>query len=344
MIDAAFVVPGDLAAATGGDAYARKIFAELPELQHIELPSTFPFPSRDDLTETARLLAQARGRVLLIDGLAFGAFTEEVLSRIDRPVVALVHHPLGLETGLKEEQAKDLLVLERGALSRAAMVVTTSTATAQIVRELFEVPPDKLVVAEPGSDPAPRSVSRSVAPVRLLSVGAVSERKAYDLLVSALADLTSLQWHLTIAGSTNRNAEAAGELKRLISEAGLTERVTLSGAVSDRELARFYSTADLVVSASLYEGYGMVLSEALARGLPIVASTGGAAGATVPEGAGLKVAPGDVNGLRGALSRMIRDPILRQRCAQRSWEAGQKLPRWSETAARIRAVLELVQT
>src|SRR5829696_3500180 len=106
MINAGFVIPGDLAAPTGGYAYARKILVELPELQHLEFPRTFPFPSRDDLIETARILAEAPGRVLLIDGLAFGAFTEDLLSRIERPVVALVHHPLGLETGLNDEQAQ----------------------------------------------------------------------------------------------------------------------------------------------------------------------------------------------------------------------------------------------
>jgi glycosyltransferase involved in cell wall biosynthesis len=107
-------------------------------------------------------------------------------------------------------------------------------------------------------------------------------------------------------------------------------------------LDQLYAQADVLVSASLFEGYGMVLAEALVRGLPLVASTGGAAAETVPDNAALKVPPGDIAALTLALRRVIMDPALRARLAEASWTAGQALPRWSDTVGRIAAVLRKV--
>ena len=114
------------------------------------------------------------------------------------------------------------------------------------------------------------------------------------------------------------------------------------GAVDEGRLADLYARADLFVTASLYEGYGMVLSEALARGLPIVTTTGGAAAETVPDRAALKVPPGDVSALATALGRAIGDATLRKQLADASWAAGQKLPRWEETARIVAGVIRSV--
>jgi glycosyltransferase involved in cell wall biosynthesis len=167
----------------------------------------------------------------------------------------------------------------------------------------------------------------------------VAPRKGFDVLVSALAGLADLPWRLTVAGALDRDPPTAAALAGAIEKAGLSERVSLVGVLSETELSNLYARADMLVSPSLFEGYGMALAEALARGLPLVASTGGAAGQTVPDAAGLKVPPGDVPSLRDALASMIADPDLRRRCADASWAAGQTLPRWRDTAAKVAAVL-----
>ena len=339
MLEVAFALPGDLMAPTGGYAYARRLLALLPEegvsVRHVPLPGSYPHPSAADLSETERILrAVPAGAVLLLDGLAYGAMPESLVRGLGRRIVALVHHPLGLETGHSERRRRELIDTETRALAHAAGVVACSRTTARLLIDEFRVPSERITVAEPGTEPAARATGTG-APVQLLAVGAVSHRKAYPVLVAALRDLAELDWHLTIAGSLENAPEATAALHAAIEAARLRERVTVAGAVDESRLQHLYDRTDVFVSSSLFEGYGMVLAEAMARGLPLVASTGGAAAKTVPAGAGLKVAPGDVASLREALRRMIADPKERARFADVSWAAGQVLPRWADTAARV---------
>ncbi|TGE02250.1 glycosyltransferase [Methylobacterium nonmethylotrophicum] len=337
-------VPGDLAAPTGGYAYARQLLAHLPAqgvaVTHLPLPGGFPDPSADDLARTAALLAAVPAETrLLVDGLAYGALPPEVIRAAGRPVAALVHHPLGYETGLAPGRAASLIASERAALAQASRVVATSRFTARMLADAFGVPPGRLTVAEPGTAPAARVRPRPGPSLRLLSVGTVTPRKGYDVLVQALASLADLDWSLTIAGSLDRAPDCAASLRGRIAALGLRDRITLAGAVTPEALDRLYAEADLAVSASVFEGYGMALTEALARGLPLVATTGGAAAETVPAGAGIAVPPGDAPALAAALRGLIADADLRAEAAAASWEAGRRLPDWPATAAAVAAAL-----
>jgi glycosyltransferase involved in cell wall biosynthesis len=346
VADIVFAIPGDLDTPTGGYVYARQLLARLPldgvALRHLALPGGYPHPAAADLAETARLFAAtARESVLLIDGLAYGAMPKDLIEGFDRRIVALVHHPLGLEHGLSPERQADLLACEAEALALARHVIVTSPLTRRLLSADFDVPPEKITVAVPGTEPAARAVGTG-SPVQILAVGAVSPRKGYDRLVAALAALKNLDWRATIAGATDRSPACVAALRRAIAASGLEDRIVLAGAVDDERLASLYAAADLVVSPSLFEGYGMVLAEALARGLPLVASTGGAAADTVPDAAAIKVTPGDSLALSAALRTMIVDAALRARLADGAWQAGQRLPRWPETAARVAGVLREV--
>jgi glycosyltransferase involved in cell wall biosynthesis len=333
-----FAIPGDLALPTGGYAYDRRLLAEWRQMgvaaRHLPLPGGFPNPSEADLAETGRaILSQPYDGVLLIDGLAYGAFPEGIAAGLAGRVVALVHHPLGLETGLTPAQAAEHVRRETAALRYAEAVIATSATTKRLLVADFAVPQEKIVVAEPGVDPAPRATGSAAGePVQLLAVGSVVPRKGYDVLVAALAGLADRPWRLTIVGADDRAPQTTDALTRQIAEAGLSERIALAGAVDRSALDAAYGRADLFVMPSLFEGYGMVLTEALARGLPILCTTGGAAAETAPDAAALKVPPGDVAALRAGLAWLLDDAVERRRRADAAWHAADALPRWRQTA------------
>jgi glycosyltransferase involved in cell wall biosynthesis len=336
--DAVFAIPGDIDLPTGGYAYDRRVLALLGRFgvraRHLPLPGSFPFPTQADLAETARALGAVEAdAVLLVDGLAYGALPAPLIEALHSPILALVHHPLCLEAGLGADARAALRASETAALARAAGVVVTSPTTAATLAADFGVPRHRITVAVPGTDPAPRAHGSSAGgPLEILTVGAVVPRKAHATLVRALGPLRHHDWRLTIVGPTDRDADALAAVEAAIRDTGLSRRVTLAGPADSRALAVRYAATDLFVLASLYEGYGMVLAEALARGLPMVCTTGGAAAETVPDGAAIKVAPGDEPALTRALARVIADAGLRRALGDAAWAAGRSLPGWEHTA------------
>jgi len=346
--EAVFAIPGHIESPTGGYGYDRQLLRLLPALgvkvHHLELPGSFPDPSPEDIDRAITALSDTPdGTTLLIDGLAFGAMPRDRIAGIGRRIIALVHHPLALETGLTPERKSALLESERDALSLAERVIVTSPATGRQLVNDYSVDDARITVAEPGTDPAQRATGTGM-PLQLLCVGAVSRRKGYDVLIAALKPLAHLDWRLTITGATDRDTTAVSELESEIASAGFHDRITLAGVVVPATLERFYESADVFVLPSLHEGYGMVLGEAMARGLPIVCTNGGALAETVPEGAAIKVAPGDAEQLSRALEQALTDRKLRARLADAAWEAGRSLPTWNETARRVAAVIMDIKT
>ncbi len=346
MTDVAFAIPGDIDTPTGGYGYDREVMARLPatgiRVRHVPLPAGYPSPSSAELAETARIFAALSPEtVLLVDGLAYGAMSADLLAGVRQPIVALVHHPLGYEPGLPEARARALIASERQALAFARRVVVPSAFTGRLLVDEFAVSAPAITVAAPGTERALRAHGTG-DPLQLLSIGAVIPRKGLPVLVEALVPLAGFDWQLTIAGPLDRDAGAVAALQAAIARHGLGDRIDLPGALDRQQLAILYAAADVFVLPSLFEGFGMVLTEAMARGLPIVCTTGGASGETVPDAAALKVAPGAVEPLSGALHRLIADPDLRRRLGAASWQAGQRLPGWNETTERIAAVIREV--
>lgn len=344
MNHAIFAIPGDLSAATGGYAYDRQVMAACEargfRLEHCPLPGGYPHPSAEELRRTRQILAGLpRDVPLIIDGLALGAFDAATLAAIIAPLIALIHHPLAYETGLPEARARHLLALERAALRRAQRVIATSRTTAGLLAAHYDVPADKIAIAEPGVERASRARGSGNQRVELLAVGAISPRKAYPLLIAALASLPARNWHMTIAGPVLDAAEA-GRIEAGIVHHDLTRHVRLAGKISASDLSALYDQTDLFVMPSSFEGYGMVVTEALARGLPMVSTTGGALAQTVPDDASLKVPPGDVTAFATALLRLIDDQDLRQAKAQAAWQRAGDLPSWGTCAAVFVEVLK----
>ncbi len=337
-----FAVPGDPETRTGGYIYAKRLAGALRgqgwTVHPVRLPGGFPRPSADDLAETGRMLtALPKGATALIDGLAFGALPAGLLSATDLDIVALVHHPLALETGLAPAEAADFAQSERAALRLARAVIVTSPHTAESLATDYGVARDRIAIAIPGTGSRPRAVGTD--PPSLLTVATVTPRKGHDVLVAALAGIKDLAWTSTIAGSLTRAPECVANLRRQIAESGVGARITLTGEISEEALAGLYLGADLFVLPSRYEGYGMVFADALASGLPVVACAVGAVPGTVPAAASQLVPTDDAAALGQALRALLSDPDRRRALADAAWAAGRRLPTWEHCAAAAARVL-----
>jgi len=333
-----WAIPGHIETVTGGYAYDRRIIAELKrlgwEVELVGLGDGFPRPTADQKADAqARLLATACDRPIVIDGLAFGVLPEAAAAlHRTHPVIALVHHPLAFETGLTQRESDALLASERVALASTRHVITTSPWTADALIQRFDVAAERLTVILPGTDRAPFATGNNT-PICLLSVGAISVRKSFDLLVQALVPLADRPWRLVIAGDRERDPAATARLDAVIAQHHLTGRIDAMGKVSANQLEALYAAADLFVLASRFEGYGMAFAEALAHGLPIIGTTGGATPYTVPASAGQLVAPGNVAALTEALRELIDDRDLRRALASGARAAAARLPSWEDSGA-----------
>jgi glycosyltransferase involved in cell wall biosynthesis len=345
----AFAVPGDLATPTGGYRYDRRMIQELRRLgwqvDILDLGDGFPFPTAAQRATALLLLSVVPDSCpIVLDGLAFGALPEAGAIRCRPPLIALVHQPLALESGLDTAQADIFRGSERDALAAAACVVVTSEATGRIMVADYSVPSQRLSVVRPGNDPVPPARGSNDALVRLLSVGSIVPGKGYDLLIAALAAISDLPWRLTIAGDRTRNPAAAARLDADISAHGLGERVAVLGAVPPERILELYSASDIFVLASRFEGYGMALAEAIAHGLPVVSTTAGAIPDTIPAGAGLLVPPNDVAAFAQALRRLIGDRAERRRLAINARVAAAQLPTWQDSARLFAGAIETVRS
>jgi glycosyltransferase involved in cell wall biosynthesis len=342
----AFAVPGDLETPTGGYRYDRRLIAELRALGwHVDvllLGDGFPRPSVEQRAiALSRLEARPEDMPVVVDGLALGALPEEAEKIARRaPLVALVHHPLALETGLSPADVDKLFESERAALAAAHSVIVTSPYTSERLSEDYDVPPESITVAPPGTDRGAPAKGSTDGTVRLLSVGAVVPRKGFDVLIAALAPIADLPWRLTIAGDLTRDEATATKLQVDILEHKLADRIDLLGALPQDRLGSLYSASDIFVLASHFEGYGMAYAEAMAHGLPIIGTTGGATMDTVPANAGVLVDPGNAKALTRALRMLIENENERRWLASGALAAAADLPTWKDTARIVAAALE----
>lgn len=377
----AFVVPGRLNQLTGGYLYDHHVVGGMRArgraVEVIELPGRYPDADADTREAAAHALTQLPdGDTVVIDGLALPGLADALPRHARRlRLVGFIHHPLSLETGLSTDEARHYAQLEAELWPVLKGAICPSEHTARAVRA-SGLPADRVAVVAPGvhrpaslsahppvpfvpqhveehqaAPPwrAPHTTTAGDLPDRalqLLAVGTITPRKGHLLLVDALAHLyreqPELNWHLTCIGSLDRDPAAAHALHQRIADHGLTGRITLRGEQPAVQLTEAYQHADLFVLPSHHEGYGMVFTEALAHGLPILSTTAGAIPDTVPAGASLLVPPGDEDALRHALACALNDSTLRAELAAGARRAALSLHDWDTAVGRWLAAFDQV--
>jgi glycosyltransferase involved in cell wall biosynthesis len=346
MRSAAFVVPGSLSSLTGGSIYDRRTVEGLRALgwrvDVRELDSSFPEPSGAALAGAAGALAGiADHEITVIDGLVFGAIPdilEAHRARLD--LVALVHMPLSLEFGLDAASATRRRQNELRALGLARVVVVTGHVTTESLTSMGHRAPTP-VLAEPGCDAAPLARGSGGRAVHLLCVAAVTAGKGHEALLRALADAGG-NWTLTCVGSLTRDPATANRLTSLVTSLSLGGRVAFVGQLTAEQLGSEYDRADVFVLNTRSETFGMAVSEAIARGLPVVSTRTGAIPDLVGEDAGLLVDVEDDVALRDALRTMVTDDHVRARCRAGAIIARERLRPWTAAAQRFADILAAI--
>ncbi|WP_431904477.1 glycosyltransferase family 4 protein [Amycolatopsis thermoflava] len=329
-----FILPGDVddpELPSGGNVYDRRISRELTALgrpvREVAIAGSWPRPSPAARAALDRALAAADpGSLVVIDGLVACGVPDVVVPHAARlRLVVLVHMPLADETGAHAE----LDDLERSTLRAASAVVTPSARTAARLVRHHGLPRDRVHVVTPGTDPAPLSAGEE-----LLCVASLTPHKGQDVLVEALAAVADLDWACRLVGPVHRSPAFAARVRDLVARHGLTARVTITGPLTGTALEDAYARAGLLVLPSRSETYGMVVTEALARGIPVLTSVETEALGRAADGSppGIVVPPGDVDALAGALRSWLTSGGTRSalRRAARSRRDG-LLP-WGTTA------------
>ncbi len=340
-----FVVPegiDDPRHPSGGNIYDRRLADGLRDAGW----SVHEYSVPGDASRTNAAIRQGMARVfsavpdgamVLIDGLTATA-APEVLVRATRrlPIVVLLHMPFG-------EATPALRDAERKVLTGATAVITTSAWTRAWVCAHYALPQTRVHVATPGVDGAALATS-SAEGNKLLCVAAVSRLKGHDVLVAALGSIRDLAWQCRCVGPMRGEPQFVADLQRAARANGVDTRMRLAGPLRGAELASAYAASDVLVLASRREAYGMVIGEALARGLPVIATRVGGVTEALGDSddgevAGLLVAPDSTTAFAAALRKWLTDAALRQRLRVAAAGRRARLLPWSVTIRSVAGVL-----
>lgn len=335
----------DPAEPSGGSTYDRRLCEELARLgRDVRLHlvgARRPVAEDVDAGRLATTLASCRlGASVVVDGLVATGAPQPVLDHAGRLRLVLLQHspPVAgpADPGYDREAA---------VMTAAAAVVTPSDWCRARVLAVHALDPRRVSTATPGADRA--SPRRRAAPGdggELLVVGAVTPGKGQDLVLAALVAAATRDCRVRCVGPLTRDPAFVARLRSGAARAGLGPRFVLAGPLSAPALAAAYDGADLLVVASRAETYGLVVTEALARGLPVLATDVGG----VPEAlgtdragrpAGALVPADDEAALAAALARWCGDPPWRDELRRRALVRRSTLRSWRSTAERVAGVL-----
>ncbi len=280
-----------------------------------------------------------------VQGLGYGIL---LIKANGLPVVANIHHPLQVDRANSIRQAHTLsgklqwtrfypFWMQEIVARRIDRVITGSENSARSVAREFRLPREHIAVVYDGVDTDTfRPLEAPKERGSILYVGNSDDRnKGARYLLQALALLRDRRdWHLTVV-----DRPTAWLVPTLARELSIEDRVTLTGRLERDELVQRYNAAEVFVSPSLYEGFGLPAAEAMACGAAVVATTAGAFPEVIEDGkSGLLVPPRDPEALAGAIDRLLSEWVLRRRLGR---DARQRIAdhfSWREAAVRTQAL------
>lgn len=325
---------------SGGNRYDDELVTGLRglglDLRDYEVTGPWPLPARRDRERLASLLTAERDWLVdnIVGSAAPGAI--RAAAGAGARVTLLMHYFPSDDPGLSAPERERLAATEAEAVSAARRIVVPSAWAAGEVFGRYGR--DDAIVAVPGVDPAPLAAGSSPGgdPV-LLWLARLTPTKDPLTFVEALSRLRDLRWTARLVGPDTVDDELSRQVKRRIAEAGLTGRVEVAGPRDGAALESVWAGTDLLVHTSRAETYGMVVSEALARGIPSIVPSG--TGAVEAQGVGAVFPAGDTDRLADALRSWLTDPPLRNRWRAEAASLSVHRPTWQDTAGIVASAL-----
>ncbi len=344
------VIYGSLDTLSGGYLYDRKLMAYLlAQGDSAEIVSqswsSYPRHLLHNLDgRLAQRLHSAEIDVLLQDELnhpSLFLLNRWLRPRVAYPIVSIVHH-LRSSEHRPAWQNHAYRGVERRYLHSVDGFIFNSATTQAAVAELRPSLPPHVIATPAGNHLAqPISAERvsqrahEGGPLRVLFVGNVAPRKGLHVLLAALARLPESDWQLAIVGDTSGDPDYVRRCRELVQ----TDNVTWLGRVSDAQLAELYAESHLLCVPSSYEGFGIVYLEAMAHGLPVVATTAGAAPEVVDVSSGCLVPPEDAAALATCLGELMAHREKVADLGRGALLRAKQFPDWDASMARVRQFL-----
>jgi D-inositol-3-phosphate glycosyltransferase len=309
---------------------ARVVHIEAGDVQYIDKRDLFPVVPQF----TERVLGFRQETGLSYDLVhshywLSGCCAMELQREWKLPMVHMSHTLGALKNNVArnhdEREPSLRITSERRIVARADRLIAANPAERRDLQAFYRADPTRISVIPCGVDldlfrPLPRDQARALLnlPVDakiVLFVGRLEPIKGVDVLLDALSHLDCDGCHgLTLIVGGNLDGTEAARLLAIRDRLGLADSVRFVGAQEQRTLPYFYAAADVCVVPSFYESFGMVAIEAMACGLPVIASRAGGLQFTVRDGqTGLLVLPGDSLALAAALQQLLTDDDLRSR-------------------------------
>jgi glycosyltransferase involved in cell wall biosynthesis len=344
-------VTWDRDAPTGGNVYNQNLLAELQaldiELELHALPGPWPEGGAVSHAQLARALREAPAS--LVDGIVACGAPDVIAAAVadGHMIIIVLHLPISDELGLEPSRRERYAALEAQAMQAASGVLCSSFWSAAQLSRRYRL--RDVGVAVPGVRPA-RLARGSLEAGRphFLTVAALTPTKDQVTLIHALAEIADLEWTASLVGSDTTASDYATRVRSEVETTGLNERIATPGMLAAQGLGREWDAADLLILTSRIETYGLVVGEALARGIPAVVPAGTGALEALHQGAtsqsdavpGTAIRSGDAAGLALLLRRWLTEPTLRYAWREAAVARRDTLPGWRQTAEAVLAYLE----
>jgi glycosyltransferase involved in cell wall biosynthesis len=267
-----------------------------------------------------------------------------------KPLVTTIHHPISLDLSYQLQSTNDIflkllmrrwhsfLVMQKFVAKRLKKIVVPSNSSMEDIKEEFHVDKNKMERVMNGIDLNvfyPDSKIQKI-PFKLVTVASADvPLKGLDYLLNALSDLAEVYSDISL--SIIGEQKKGGHTERLIKKLNLEKRVNFFSNLTQEDLRKTYCEAELAIIPSLYEGFGFAAIEAMACGVPLISSSGGALPEVIKD-TGIIIPPKNVKEIYNSVDYLLSSPHIAKELAEKGLQRANSKFSWAAIAKKLEKV------